>query len=147
MDKQLFSITDIDDDLIQYADKYLKKVIIHAKHHYYRKQKQKEKYGIVLLDLDTFSEELGYEEKGYETTLCQYIDVKGIRIPILDQDLAEAILSLTELQRLVLLQNVCLNITLKDIAHDLKISERMARKHKHNAIESLGRRIEKDAEV
>ncbi len=44
----------------------------------------------MLLDLDAFSEELRYKEKGYEVTLCQYIDVKDIRIPILDQELAAA---------------------------------------------------------
>lgn len=147
MEKRLFSISDISEDLIHYADKYLKRVIINAKYHYYRKQKQKDKYGIVIVDLDLFIEDLGDEDRGYESVLCQYIEVKGVRIPVYNQELASALLSLTELQRRVLIQNVCLNTTLKDISRELNISERMARKHKHNAIEAIRRRMQNHEEI
>lgn len=146
MDRLTFSIEDIDKYLLDYADKYLKKVIINAKRHYYRRQSQKDKYGIVFFDLDSFSEELGYEDQGYESALCRYIEVNGIRIPVLDPDLADALLSLTEVQRLVLLKNVCLEVTMREIARELHISERMVRKYKHNAIEAIRRRMKKDDE-
>lgn len=147
MDKRLFFLADIDESLIHYTDRYLKRVIINAKYHYYRRQNQKEKYRIVLFDLDSFSEELGYEDSGYESVLCQYIEVNGIRIPVLDPDLADALLSLTEVQRLVLLKNICLDITMKEIACELQISERMVRKYKHNAIEAIKRRMREDAQA
>ena len=137
MDRLPFSIEDIDKYLLDYADKYLKKVIINAKRHYYRRQSQKDKYGIVFFDLDSFSEELGYEDQGYESALCRYIEDNGIRIPVLDPDLADALLSLTEVQRLVLLKDVCLEVTMREIAHELHISERMVRKYKHSAIEAI----------
>ncbi len=35
---ELFTVSDIIDDHIQYADMYLKKVIKNAKRHYYRKK-------------------------------------------------------------------------------------------------------------
>ena len=79
--------------------------------------------------------------------LRQYIEVDGVRIPVLDPDLADALLSLTEVQRLILLKNVCLGILLKDIASDLHISERMVRKHKHNAIEAVKRMMKHDTET
>lgn len=147
MDKQLFFLADIDEHLIHYTDKYLKKVIINAKRHYYRNRNKKEKYGIVLLDLDSFSEELGYEDSGYESVLCQYIDVNGIRIPVFDPNLADALLALTEVQRLVLLKNVCLDIAMKEIARELQISERMVRKYKHTAIEAIKRRLKSDEKI
>ena len=142
---QCFSISDINDDLIQYADMYLKKVIINAKRHYYREKRKIQKNGIVFVDLETFAENLGYEDAGFEAALCQYIEVKGIQIPVYNTDLAIALLELTAIQRSILIQNVVLDITLKQIAIDLKISERMVRKHKHNAIELIKRRIEHES--
>lgn len=147
MDKQLFSVSDISDDLIQYTDMYMKKVIINAKRHYYREKSKIQKHGIVFVDLETFAENLGYEDIGFEKVLCQYIEVKGIQVPVHNPDLAIALLALTEIQRSVLIQNVVLDITLKQIAYDLKISERMVRKHKHNAIESIRRRMNRECEA
>ncbi|MCI9449409.1 MAG: sigma-70 family RNA polymerase sigma factor [Clostridiales bacterium] len=101
------------------------------------------KHGIVLVDLETLSETLGAEDEDFETVLCQHIEVSGLQIPVYNQELAIALLELTDMQRSILLQNVVLNITLKKIACELKISERMARKHKHNAIESIRRRMKR----
>lgn len=146
MDKRLFSVSDISNDLIQYADMYMKKVIINAKRHYYRENSKMQKHGIVFVNLETFSENLGYEETGFEKTLCQYITVKGFHVPVYNSELATALLALTEIQRSVLIQNIVLDIKLKQIARDLKISERMVRKHKHNALEAVRRRMEKSCE-
>ena len=41
------------------------------------------------------------------------------------------------------MEHVCLDVSLKDISRELNISERMVRKHKHNAIESIRRRMQK----
>lgn len=89
---------------------------------------------------------MGYEDSGFDEILCQYIEVNGIQIPVYNSDLAIALLELTEIQRSILIQNVVLEVTLKQIAYDLKISERMARKHKHNAIESIRRRMNRENE-
>ena len=60
MEKRTYTITDINEDLIHYIDRYLKKVIINAKRRYYRYKNKKEKYGVIFVDLDSFEEELGY---------------------------------------------------------------------------------------
>lgn len=73
--------------------------------------------------------------------LCDYIEVRGVRIPVFNTQLAEALNELTEAQKTILLQNVVLKIPLKQIADDLGISSRMAEKHKHNAIRFLKRRL------
>lgn len=46
MEKRTYTITDINEDLIHYIDRYLKKVIINAKRRYYRYKNKKEKYGV-----------------------------------------------------------------------------------------------------
>lgn len=59
MDKQLFSVSDISDDLIHYTDMYIKKVIINSKRHYYREKPKAQRHGIVFVDLETFAENWG----------------------------------------------------------------------------------------
>ena len=78
---------------------------------------------------------------GIEHLLCDYIEVRGVKIPVFNTRLAEALNELTEDQKTVLLQNVILKIPLNQIADDLGISTRMAEKHKHNALLFLKRRL------
>lgn len=78
--------------------------------------------------------------------LCQLIDVQGIKIPVLNPELADALRSLTETQRLVLLKNVVLNIPMKQIALELGVSIGMVEKHKNNAIRAIKRRMSADEE-
>ena len=147
MKNQEFSISDINDDLIQYVDRYLKKVIINANHHYYHENSQMKKHGIVFVDLETLTNTLGKEDEDLESIFCQYIEVQGFHVPVYNTELAMALLDLTEMQRTILIQNVVLNITLKQIAQEIKISERMVRKHKHNAIESVRKRMKRSYET
>ena len=72
------------------------------------------------------------------------IDVQGINIPVLNPELAEALRSLTETQRLVLLKNVVLNIPMKQIALELGVSIGMVEKHKKNAMRAIKRRMSID---
>ena len=141
-----FSLEDISEELIYYVDKYLKTVISNAKRRYYRKTKRPRKYGIVFVELDKYAEDLHYDEPGFEQALCQLIDVQGVKIPILNPELADTLRSLTETQRLVLLKNVVLKIPMKQIALELGISIGMVEKHKNNAIRIIKRRMSVDEE-
>ena len=136
-----FSLEDISEELLDYVDKYLKTVISNAKRRYYRKTKRPRKYGIVFVELDKYAEDLHYDEPGFEQALCQLIDVQGVKIPILNPELADTLRSLTETQRLVLLKNVVLKIPL-----ELGISIGMVEKHKNNAIRIIKRRMSVDEE-
>ena len=136
-----FSLEDISEELLDYVDKYLKTVISNAKRRYYRKTKRPRKYGIVFVELDKYAEDLHYDE-----ALCQLIDVQGVKIPILNPELADTLRSLTETQRLVLLKNVVLKIPMKQIALELGISIGMVEKHKNNAIRIIKRRMSVDEE-
>ena len=141
-----FSLEDISEELLDYVDKYLKTVISNAKRRYYRKTKRPRKYGIVFVELDKYAEDLNYDEPGFEQALCQLIDVQGVKIPILNPELADTLRSLTETQRLVLLKNVVLKIPMKQIALELGISIGMVEKHKNNAIRIIKRRMSVDEE-
>ena len=136
-----FSLEDISEELLDYVDKYLKTVISNAKRRYYRKTKRPRKYGIVFVELDKYAEDLHYDEPGFEQALCQLIDVQGVKIPILNPELADTLRSLTETQRLVLLKNVVLKIPMKQIALELGISIGMVEKHKNKAIRIIKRRM------
>mgnify|MGYP005768648929 FL=1 len=141
-----FSLEDISEESLDYVDKYLKTVISNAKRRYYRKTKRPRKYGIVFVELDKYAEDLHYDEPGFEQALCQLIDVQGVKIPILNPELADTLRSLTETQRLVLLKNVVLKIPMKQIALELGISIGMVEKHKNNAIRIIKRRMSVDEE-
>ena len=136
-----FSFEDISEELLD-----LKTVISNAKRRYYRKTKRPRKYGIVFVELDKYAEDLHYDEPGFEQALCQLIDVQGVKIPILNPELADTLRSLTETQRLVLLKNVVLKIPMKQIALELGISIGMVEKHKNNAIRIIKRRMSVDEE-
>ncbi len=141
-----FSLEDISEELLDYVDKYLKTVISNAKRRYYRKTKRPRKYGIVFVELDKYAEDLHYDEPGFEQALCQLIDVQGAKIPVLNPELADALRSLTDTQRLVLLKNVVLKIPMKQIALELGVSIGMVEKHKNNAIRIIKRRMSVDEE-
>ena len=132
-----FSLENITSELLDYVDKYLKTVISNTKRRY---------YGIVFVELDKYAEDLHYDDPGLEKALCQLIDVQGIKIPVLNPELADALRSLTETQRLVLLKNVALKIPLKQIALELGVSIGMVEKHKKNAICAIKRRMSVDDE-
>lgn len=93
-----------------------------------------------MLFVDEFCGILVYIKFGADVT-SQYIEVKGVKIPVFNTKLSEALNELTETQRTILLQNVILKIPLNQIADELGISTRMTEKHKHNAIMFLKRRL------
>lgn len=141
-----FLLEDISDELLHYVDKYLKTVISNTKRRYYRNKKRSLKYGIVFVELDKFVEDLHYDDPGIEQAHCQLIDVQGLKIPVLNSELADSLRNLTEKQRLVLLKNVVLKIPMKQIALELGVSIGMVEKHKKNAIRAIKRRMSVDEE-
>lgn len=139
MIKSEFTAENIPEELIGYVDGYIKTVIKNTKKRFYKQKTRYKKYGLVFVELDKYTENLRYEDPGFERALHQDIDVTGVKIPILNPELADALRGLTEAQRVVILKNAFLNVPIKTIASELGISCRMVEKHKHNAIESIKR--------
>ena len=133
--------TDITIELRHYIDKYLKTVIINVKRRFYRKASYLKKYGIVFVELDKYTDNIRYDEPGFNQITCQFIKVDNYQIPVYNEDLAKALFSLTEMQRHILIKNVVLEIPLSSLSKELKISKRMIEKHKHNAIQAIKRRM------
>ncbi len=140
--KTNYTIEDISDGLLHYVDKYLKTVINNTKRRYYRNKARSSKHGISFVELGKYVEDLYYDDPGFEQVHCQLIDVQGIKIPVLNPELADALRSLTEKQRFVLMKNVVLNVPMKQIALELGISISMVVKHKYNAIQAVKRRMD-----
>ena len=134
-------IEDLSYEHIDFCDNYIKKVIINAKRYFYRPKSKVQKYDIVFVGLGTCENELTYEEKGFEDIFATYITVKGTTIPVYDPDLADALFTLTEMQRTVVLRNIVLGDSLTDIAKDSGVSIAMISKHKQNALKIIKERM------
>ena len=113
MSKKYFAIDDITDDLIRYIDRYQRRVIINTKRKFYRNSSKPQSRGIVFIELEECTDSLWSIDPGIERLLCDYIEVKGVKIPVFNTKLSEALNELTETQRTILLQNVILKIQLQ----------------------------------
>jgi hypothetical protein len=142
VDKCKFTLKDIEPQLIEDVDKYIKTTIANSVKRYYKKQNRHRKYQIVFYSYEECIEEIGYEENF--TDICaRYIDIDGHRIPVYNQSLFKALFELSSIQRNVLLRNVVLKTPMAQIAKDFGISQRMIQRHKHNAIDKVRRSMKK----
>lgn len=141
MNESAYTLSDIDELLLHHADRYIKRVIGNAIKKYHRPTNKREKYNIIIIPLSQFEDDLAYEEPRYNNITIHYVKTLGIRIPIEDDAVYEALLSLTEMQRDILLQNVVLYQPIKIIAQRYGIGVRMAEKHKKNAIKHIKERL------
>lgn len=140
--KVIYKLEDITDSMIQYSDKYVKRVIINTKNDYFRRSGKAKRYGISFESLEN-NVYLAESDDINEEIPCCYFRAKGVDIPVFNPQLASAIAHLTETQRTVLLQNIVLGIPMQIIANDLKLNKRTVEKHKHNAIEIIKIRMAK----
>lgn len=141
MKHRKYQIDDISKDMLHYADKYLKRVIINTKLKFFKYENKANHYGVSFEPLEDFEDKLSYTEEGFDKIATCFFDIKGIEIPVYNPALAYALSSLTETQRTVILQNIVLDIPLRLVADDLGLCLRGVEKHKHNAIESIKKRM------
>lgn len=141
MKPRKFQVQDISENILHYSDKYFKKVIINTKFKFFKRENKAKQYGVSFEPLEDFEDKLSYNEDGFDKITSYFFDVKGIRIPVYNPALAFALSSLTETQRIILLQNIVLCIPMYLIAEDLGLCLRTVEKHKHNAIELVKRRM------
>lgn len=140
MKKQGFVLDNINEDLLHTADKYIKKVIINTRNTYLRKKLKLKNSGIIFLSVETL-DEIPSEENNFIDKYCCYIKECDVSIPVENPQLAEALLSLTEKQRSVLLRHVVLKIPISKIALSMGISQRMAELHKQRALKNIKERM------
>ncbi len=136
-----FTASNIDKEIKDTADKYIKTVLINTKRSYYRVLCKIERSGIRIYELERFESNLFCEDRGFceIDTECFMIDRESI---ILEKsELTEALLSLTKLQLEILLKSVLSDKSQGEIAAEYGITTRMVRKHKLIALEKLRRRL------
>jgi len=138
-----YGAENLTDEAVHYIDKYIKTIIKNTTKDFFRTANKHKKHGLSFVAFENPEEELASEDPGYEEVLMNSIEIKNMNVLISDPDLYAALSRLTDYQRIVLLQNTIMRIPLRIIAAELGISERMAKKHKHNAIERIRKEYRK----
>lgn len=134
-------VSDIDTEMKEIADKYIKAVLINAKRSYYRVLRKNEREGMSAYDLTICKSNLFIEEKGFSEIDMECFCVDCELFAIEKSELTDALLSLTRLQLEILLKSVLTDKSQAEIAAQYGITTRMVRKHKLIALEKLRRRL------
>lgn len=100
----------LDKETIEYCDRYLKATIRNIRCDHFVHLVKPSKYNLTFVNLDQFENELASEKTEPENSLCEYIDVPGAQIPIHDPEIYHALMSLSPMQRSILLQNIILKL-------------------------------------
>ena len=136
-----FTLADIRFELIDSADKYMKAVLINTKKRYFRVLRKRERNGITVFELEKYESNLAYEEAGFSEIDSEHFIVGRETISLEKSELTEALHTLKPIQLDILLKTILLGVSQEDLAIEYGVSKRMVRKHKHNALEKLRRRL------
>lgn len=136
-----FFIEDITFEMIDFCDRYIKKVITNAKHRFYRSKSYIGGHGLIIVDFDSAINQIPFEEKGFDEIFTTYITINDIPIPVHNPDLAEILLELPEVQRMIVLRTIVLGEKLTDIAKELGVSVPMVTKHRKKALATIKERM------
>lgn len=141
MKNNQFTLSDITADMREHTDQYIKRVLINKKNRYFRRLRKLEKDGITILELDKYESNLIYEDPGFDEMNVTCFVVNENYIPISKTELADALLSLTELQFQILMNLEVLGVSADELSKEYGISKRMLRKHRQLALEKLRKKM------
>lgn len=136
-----FTLSDIRTEVVDTADRYMKAVLINKKNRYFRVLRKLERNGITIFELEKYESNLEYEEKGFNAIDSETFVVGKETITLEKSELTEALHTLTPIQLDILLKSILLEMPQEALANEFGISKRMVRKHKHNALEKMRRRL------
>lgn len=136
-----FELSDIDAEIVETADRYMKAVLIYTKNRYFRVLRKFDRAGITVFELEKYESNLAYEESGFSKVDSECFVVGGESVMMEKSELTEALLSLTPVQLDILLRSVLLKTPQEELATEYGITKRMVRVHKYNALEKLRRRL------
>ena len=141
----LYTLSDIRIEVIDTADRYMKAVLINTKNRYFRVLRKREQNGITVFELEKYESNLAYEERGFSTIDSESFVVGKETITLEKSELTEALHTLTPIQLEILLKTTLLEMPQETLAAEFGISKRMVRKHIHNALEKMRRRLTHEA--
>lgn len=142
--RDMFEPSEIDNSIIELTDMYIKAVIGKSRITQYRKFEKHKKSGLVFYRLDGFEEELIYEDSSFENMLCHRFYVGDQEFYIRDDNLAQALLLLTDTQRDILFQTEVAERSQREVAKDYGFSFQMVSKHRQNALRKLREALKDD---
>lgn len=141
MKDRKYTLHDINGEITESADSYLRTVIINCKRQYIRKITKLSRHGITMLELERYESNLLFNDGYFEKIETAYFYISGVQIPIEIPELAEALNSLSEIHLQVIMQSAVLKIPIEIIAKEFGVSKRMINIYKRDAIEELKRRL------
>ena len=143
MDSGIFSVKDINEELLHSIDRFFKATIRNALTDYCQKKYTEEKKKSRTLPFEE-CENLLFENDEYADVDFLSLRLNGYCLHIRNLALAKGLQELMHSQRTVLLHYVLSGMSIREIAEELQIGERTARLHKQNAIKKLKRRLEEN---
>ena len=139
-----YNLCDIDDSIIDLMDMYIKAVIGNSKIDELRKIECRKKAGFIVYRIEGFEEELIYNEPSFENILMHRFQVNGTEFFVRNENLAKALLNLTDIQREIVFQTEIAERTQRDIAKELGISFQMISKYRKAALKKLREELENE---
>ena len=140
-----FTLSDIRIEVIDTADRYMKAVLINTKNRYFRVLRKHDRNGITVFELEKYESNLAYEEIGFRMVDSEHFMVGKEKVSLEKSELTEALHTLSPIQLDIVLKTILLEQSQESLATEYGISKRMVRKHKHNALEKLRRRLTNEA--
>lgn len=134
-----FLLSDISDEIVDTAHKYLISVLINSKFRNFKVNKPKEIRRRSNVPLEEVAEIIGCEELGYRTVDRKCYRVGNVLVFIERSELSEALDALTAMQRDIIMRSVFTKITQEQLSKEYGITKRMVQKHKAAAIRNLRR--------
>lgn len=134
-----FSLSDISDEVVDTAHRYIISVLLNRKFRYFRNGKKKKRKMYSFLQIEQVEEIIGCEELGYRRVDRECYHAGDILVFLERSELTEALDELTSIQRDVILRSVFTKITQEELSKEYGITKRMVQKHKAAAIKKLRR--------
>ena len=143
MGKEKFSLEEVNDDVIVYVDKYLKLLMSNVKYSFLEKYNDSERpiYNCVYLKENDIR--FSYCDQKIEKILCNTFSVEDTEIAVNNDALSDCLNSLSNREREIVLRSVVLKTSLKEIAADMSISERMVKYCKKKALDKMRKGMSK----
>ena len=137
-----FELGEITDDVIIYVDKYIKLLMSNVKYSFLEKYNAEQKLICNYIQIKENDIRFSYQDAGIEKILSDIYVVESTEIIIKNSRMAECLNNLTYREREVILRNVVLKTTLKKIAFDIGVSERMVKYYKKSALNKMRKELE-----
>lgn len=138
--KSIYKIEQIDERMLKYANAYIKQVVNNSQKNYFRSTLKHAKFNI---SFEEYNDNFNYFANEIQeiSVPLKLLKIGMVSVSIESNKLYDVLIQLTDKQQEVLIKNIVLDISMQDVAKQMKISLGKAYKHRRNAINILRRRL------